>query len=54
MITISFACGHREQREDVNQAEPQCAQCGETRVQTVKAAAPRFKGLCRGPVVTNG
>lgn len=48
-ITIRFACGHQATVEPSQAEAPQCAQCGETRVQHVQAPAPVFHGSCSGP-----
>lgn len=46
MITVTFACGHTMQLD--GNARPVCG-CGETRVRTVDARAPKFRGLALGP-----
>ena len=48
-ITIRFACGHQATVEPSQAEAPQCAQCGETRVQHVQAPTPVFHGSCSGP-----
>jgi hypothetical protein len=45
---IRFACGHDLTLGDNPSGAPVCS-CGETRVQSVKARAPRFTGACSGP-----
>lgn len=51
MIELVFACGHRQKEaDDVHVGI--CQTCGERRVQTVKARAPRFRGVCQGPSAT--
>lgn len=52
MIIVRFACGHVKSLEDTVSVAPSCSQCGETRVQSVQAPAPRFTGFCSGPVAT--
>lgn len=46
-VTVRFACGHQQDVETVD--APRCADCGETRVQMVKAPKPTFRGTVRGP-----
>lgn len=45
---IRFACGHAVTLGDNPSGAPVC-DCGETRIQAVKARAPRFTGACSGP-----
>ena len=47
MITLTFACGHTMQATG-NEQHPVCG-CGESRIDHVKAAAPRFTGHALGP-----
>jgi len=47
-MTVTFACGHRAEIAETASLPPQCG-CGETRVQAVRARAPRFVGACTGP-----
>ena len=49
MITIRFACGHLGTVEEKLDTAPRCQACGETRVASVQARAPRFTGACQGP-----
>lgn len=49
MISVRFACGHRQDVEPAVNEPPQCRECGETRVQAVKAPAPVFRGAAQGP-----
>lgn len=48
MITVTYACGHRETVKDDGNP-PSCSVCGETRVQAVKAPTPTFRGVASGP-----
>jgi len=48
VITVSFACGHTAKLAD-DTALAVCAECGERRVQAVKARAPKFRGVVLGP-----
>jgi hypothetical protein len=50
-VTITFACGHQLTLESAGGAAPVCEQCGESRVQAVKAPKPKFHGFCTGPCV---
>ena len=49
-VRVTFACGHQATVESGG-TPPQCQQCGETRVQVVKAPNPVFRGFCTGPLV---
>lgn len=48
MVTVRFCCGHQQDVDTVN--SPQCKECGETRVQMVKAPNPVFRGACASPL----
>lgn len=48
-ISVRWACGHQGAVVPTVDAAPRCPQCGESRVQSVKARAPRFVGACTGP-----
>ena len=48
-ITVRFACGHQSTVSATTDTPPMCPACGEARVQSVKARAPRFVGACTGP-----
>ena len=50
MITVTFACGHRQGVPDAVKDPPYCKACGERRVQHVKAPKPRFQFLEAAPV----
>ena len=50
MMRVRFGCGHVVEASRVDSGV--CPQCGDTRVVTVKAPAPRFTGLCTGPCAT--
>ena len=50
MITVTFACGHREPVEHPTSA-PTCSQCGERRIARVETKAPIFRGAASGPLV---
>ena len=50
MMTIFFVCGHRLQGSFND--PPKCAECGETRIRSVQAPAPRFTGAALGPCAT--
>lgn len=47
MITVTFQCGHTKQAGG-GETELACG-CGETRITSVDAPAPRFTGCARGP-----
>jgi hypothetical protein len=53
-MTLTFACGHQVERAAEQDAAPRCAICQEHRVTRVDAPAPRFRGLCSGPVAVKG
>jgi hypothetical protein len=46
-ISILFVCGHTLQATG-DEVGPRCA-CGESRIESVKAPAPKFRGLALGP-----
>lgn len=47
-MTIRFLCGCAPlEADDVHEA---ICRCGERRIQSVVARAPRFRGACRGPL----
>ena len=48
-MTVTFACGHAMTLSDNPSGAPTCG-CGETRIQAVKARAPKFRGACSGPL----
>lgn len=48
MIKLVMACGHSLDVSDAGNEAPVCA-CGERRVASVKARAPKFRGVCQGP-----
>jgi hypothetical protein len=48
-ITVTFACGHRQEVAATADAAPICLTCGDHRVTRTKARAPRFVGACQGP-----
>ena len=48
MITVRFACGHQSEVSERLEAAPRC-RCGETRVVSTQARAPRFTGAVTGP-----
>lgn len=48
-MRITFACGHHAEIGDNPSAAPICGACGESRIQAVKARAPRFTGVASGP-----
>jgi hypothetical protein len=48
-IVIRFACGHVQTFPPGQDAAPICPQCRETRVQSVSAPPPTFRGACAGP-----
>ena len=50
MIRITFACGHRLDVSDAVKDPPCCRECGERRVQQVKAPKPKFSFLEAAPV----
>lgn len=50
MITVTMACGHSLNVMDID--VPVCKECGERRVASVKALAPKFRGVCQGPLAT--
>ena len=52
MIALRFVCGHLNRFEDSLSGSPHCQQCGESRIQSVQAPAPRFTGFCSGPSAT--
>lgn len=43
MIRVTFACGHVLTVPETVKDAPACPECGERRVQRVKAPAPRFR-----------
>jgi hypothetical protein len=45
-----MACGCVVKTDDKGADSPLCATHNERRVQHVKARAPRFRGVCTGPV----
>jgi hypothetical protein len=47
-MRVTFACGHDADVPDAVSVAPMCG-CGEKRVQSVKARAPKFTGSCTGP-----
>lgn len=47
MITVKFACGHMLRATGDEQGVT-CG-CGERRIVSLKAPAPRFVGHCTGP-----
>lgn len=47
-MRLTFACGHLADIGDNPSGAPVCA-CGESRIQAVKARAPKFRGACSGP-----
>jgi len=47
VITVTFKCGHITTLTG-DESVPVC-QCGERQLATVKARAPRFRGLANGP-----
>lgn len=47
MVRVTFACGHSAAISE--DAAPSCPACGDQRVRHVKARAPRFVGVARGP-----
>jgi hypothetical protein len=47
-MRVTYACGHTAEISDNPSGAPVCG-CGETRIQYVKARAPRFTGACTGP-----
>ena len=47
-MTVWFACGHQVIISETSLVKPTCA-CGEHRVRSVQARAPRFTGTCTGP-----
>ena len=49
-MTIHFACGHALTIGDNQQTAPLCVICGESRIQSVQARAPRFVGVASGPL----
>lgn len=49
MITVTFACGHRREIPAEHEHAPVCLTCRETRVSSVTAPQPRFRGVCLGP-----
>ena len=46
-MRITFACGHKMVIANTT-SQPTCA-CGETRVQSISAPPPTFRGACSGP-----
>lgn len=48
-MRVTFACGHRAELGDNPGTAPICGECQESRVQHVKARAPRFRGVATGP-----
>jgi len=50
MIAIRFACGHRAEVPDRQEARPACGVCGQTRIAgSAPSRPPTFRGACRGP-----
>ncbi len=47
-MRVTFACGHGMELSDNPSGAPVCG-CGESRIQAVKARAPKFRGACSGP-----
>lgn len=47
-MKVTFACQHTMTVGDNPSGTPICG-CGETRIQSVHARAPRFTGACSGP-----
>ena len=47
-MKIVFACGHPMEIGDNPSGPPVCV-CGEPRIQSVQARAPKFRGACSGP-----
>lgn len=44
MVTIWFACGHRQViAEPLTGPPPVCAECGTSRIEAVKAPPPRIR-----------
>ena len=52
-MMVSWACGHRGDVPEAIQSSPVCPDCGDPRIRDVKAPAPRFVGVARGPSVTS-
>jgi hypothetical protein len=50
MITLRMACGHVLKTDDMGTEQPICVECGERRVSHVKTRAPKFRGVCTGPL----
>lgn len=52
MIAILFRCGHQQRVDPDKTMSPACVTCGETIIaRALDAAAPRFTGHARGPLV---
>lgn len=49
MVIVCFACGCAPLQATGDEEQIACLHCGETRVATVLARAPRFAGHVRGP-----
>lgn len=49
MISLRFACGHARVTVDAKAVSVNCPACGDSRVQSVQAPAPRFSGMVQGP-----
>lgn len=47
-VVVRMACGHELRMAD-GSAVPTCPACAESRVASVKAPAPRFRGVVLGP-----
>jgi hypothetical protein len=50
VIRVTFACGHSQPVGEMVKDPPCCRECGERRVQNVKAPKPRFSFLEAAPV----
>lgn len=51
MLKLRMACGHAL---EISETETSviCPECGERRVQSVQARAPKFRGVVQGPYTT--
>lgn len=48
-MTLTFRCGHTQDRPDSYTAQPSCPTCGERVVVRVTVRPPSFVGTVRGP-----
>jgi len=53
-MTITFACGHAVTVPREISEPPICPVCRESRVRTVDAPAPTFRGVATGPLCVKG